>query len=125
MKEHADKNCEICGAHFTDVARLMEHSRVHSKARPFKCDLCDCEYKSPKALKDHWNFIHSIKNRCSYCKKYCEDYLSLTRHQCLVKRCKFCKEEVVAGHLPVHQRHCYNKVLNIVYAAEPWLLDWL
>ena len=33
--------CPTCHRHFGHQSRLVIHERVHSKQRPFRCDVCD------------------------------------------------------------------------------------
>lgn len=50
--------CELCGKHFTQKGGLLNHSRIHTGARPFKCQECGRGFTQKCNLTRH-NRIHT------------------------------------------------------------------
>lgn len=45
--------CTFCTKEFDHAAHLIQHIRVHTGEKPFKCPLCFRSFKSNQALKYH------------------------------------------------------------------------
>ncbi|GBM90710.1 Zinc finger protein 83 [Araneus ventricosus] len=50
--------CDKCSKKFRFESRLIEHYRVHTGGKPFKCDQCAFAYSSNRNLKKHQNKKH-------------------------------------------------------------------
>lgn len=56
-----DKNhdCPNCGKPFPSKSKLERHQTVHTGARPYPCDKCDCAYTQKGSLEFHQLRKHS------------------------------------------------------------------
>ena len=50
--------CEICFKSFRDRAKLKRHAVVHTKEKPFACDICLLRYTTPGNLSAHVKLKH-------------------------------------------------------------------
>ena len=54
-------NCKICGQTFTKKKNLDQHSKIHSKHKPFQCSICP-KRSHRKADKNRHEKIHAYKD---------------------------------------------------------------
>ncbi|KER28741.1 hypothetical protein T265_04527 [Opisthorchis viverrini] len=50
--------CEVCGKRAASQKDLKSHMRVHSRQRPFACDLCDWSFATSSNLYRHRRALH-------------------------------------------------------------------
>ncbi|KAH3774513.1 hypothetical protein DPMN_175895 [Dreissena polymorpha] len=61
--------CSECGAHVQRKA-ILSHLRLHTKDRPFKCNLCAKGFATGNCLRRHLQFHFGIAERkCEFCGK--------------------------------------------------------
>ena len=61
------KECQICGKMILD---LTLHMKVHSDIKPFKCEICDKEFKRKNELTAHQKYHTGAKPfKCKLCSK--------------------------------------------------------
>uniref|UniRef100_A0A182NWX9 C2H2-type domain-containing protein n=1 Tax=Anopheles dirus TaxID=7168 RepID=A0A182NWX9_9DIPT len=51
--------CEFCSKRFTLAGDLRVHRRIHTKEKPFRCDLCPAAFIMGKQLNKHRSAVHS------------------------------------------------------------------
>ena len=54
--------CSICGLTSSFKSSMRRHINNHSKARPYKCEVCQKSFKRKDYLKQHAQFCHSNEN---------------------------------------------------------------
>ena len=70
--------CNICDEQFSYSTHLKNHKRTHTGEKPYKCNICDMNFTQRASLKTHL-LIHSGERpyKCDLCSK------SFRRIQCL------------------------------------------
>ncbi|KAG5446853.1 Zinc finger protein 579 [Clonorchis sinensis] len=58
MDKLAKHECAVCKRWFEDTRKLLHHSVVHTKQRPFVCVLCAKAYSQNEALRQHQRTKH-------------------------------------------------------------------
>ncbi|CAG9093495.1 unnamed protein product [Plutella xylostella] len=63
--------CTICDHRVRSQLDLETHLRVHTKERPYECNLCDGKYKTTAQLALHKRQVHDKEKShlCQYCSK--------------------------------------------------------
>jgi len=61
--------CEKCSRNFRFKNDLVEHTRTHTKERPFNCKVCGRNFRQKSHLWTHISTVHSTF-RCSNCTQY-------------------------------------------------------
>ncbi|GFY57539.1 hypothetical protein TNIN_391391 [Trichonephila inaurata madagascariensis] len=52
--------CQFCGRTFNQKAHLVQHLRIHTGERPFKCSKCDKCFKRNESLRYHFMTVHGF-----------------------------------------------------------------
>ncbi|XP_055682686.1 zinc finger protein 62 homolog [Lutzomyia longipalpis] len=110
-KKHNLHLCHLCGQGTTSLNHYIEHLRLHSGLRPFKCDKCGKGFAQKQGLRLH-SKTHSDAREfaCNTCSKAFRRSSHLKNH--LVTHsgaknfaCKICdKTYTTAGSLSIHMR---------------------
>lgn len=45
--------CDVCGGGFTTSSSLVKHKRIHTGERPYQCDFCPMRFTALGTLKNH------------------------------------------------------------------------
>lgn len=77
--------CSECGKRFTELQKLIAHSRRHAGEKPYKCSWCETEFVYKSTFVRHMRqrdlkmaFTHS----CTLCDKQFMGALAFQRHTC-------------------------------------------
>ncbi|KAJ0179609.1 hypothetical protein K1T71_005321 [Dendrolimus kikuchii] len=85
MLSHNGKTqeCKECGKVFYTVGALKIHKRVHNGDRPYKCEICEREFRQWSDLKYHKISLHSQEKlfKCDFCEKEFARKYSLNVHR--------------------------------------------
>lgn len=107
------KLCEYCGL---ATKQLEPHLSIHTKLKPFLCDLCGHRSRSKVRITDHILAIHTNERRykCRYCGKGFSYYSDQNRHEIsahtkqykyiceICKKC-FLKKNFLKAHQDTHE----------------------
>lgn len=55
--------CTICGKEFNRESNLLTHKRVHTREKPFQCDICKMRFGYKCSVKGHIINVHSETTR--------------------------------------------------------------
>ena len=71
-----------CQREFWNFGDMRNHSKCHSDAKPFKCELCEKSFKGKNGLASH-TLLHTGERpfKCLICSFDCTDPAILKRHQ--------------------------------------------
>ncbi|XP_022094034.1 zinc finger protein 208-like [Acanthaster planci] len=95
--EKKSVTCRFCGKFCGFRARLLEHERVHTKERPFKCDKCEKTFSYGSALYKHRRAVHTDKELCDDGSKSC------------LHQCNLCDQTFqYAAWLKQHRSHAHK-----------------
>lgn len=81
-KSQAQFTCSFCGKEFNRRIRLVEHERVHTGERPFKCDMCEATFSQRANWRNHMQKTHlNVANyKCNLCERQFKQRRLLTNH---------------------------------------------
>ena len=77
------RECSVCGKKFTNKSHFVEHSRIHTGEKPFKCNLCVTKFNRKHDLHRHYLKKHMGEvepYKCTVCSKQFMILSSLRRH---------------------------------------------
>ncbi|XP_028273868.1 oocyte zinc finger protein XlCOF6-like isoform X2 [Parambassis ranga] len=89
--------CSECGKRFTELQKLVAHSRRHTGEKPYKCSQCETEFAYKSTFNRHMR-QHDLKmaHTCTLCEKQFMGALAFQRHMCGALRktfvCFLCPE---------------------------------
>jgi len=74
--------CTYCAKKFTEKSKLIAHTRVHTKEKPFKCSQCPKGFTEKSTLKLHVKTVHENYRpfQCEFCPKAFTQKIALTKH---------------------------------------------
>ena len=73
--------CELCDKRFTTSSHLSEHMQTHTGAKPFKCELCGKGFAASSYLPAHMRTLTGEKPyRCELCGKGFTQFFNLSTH---------------------------------------------
>ncbi|XP_038052002.1 zinc finger protein OZF-like isoform X2 [Patiria miniata] len=110
-----DRDCKICGYHFSSTYALKMHQAVHTKTRDYICDVCGKGYGNQKRLQSHRSIHSNAKSYlCEVCGKGFLNITLLSTHRlvhgkeklCLCTTCgkKFSTKTGVKNHEKSHMK---------------------
>jgi hypothetical protein len=53
------RNCPVCDKHFQRNSHLKRHLLIHTKEKPFQCDICGRSFNQSSSMKSHKQSVHS------------------------------------------------------------------
>lgn len=69
--------CDHCDAAFIKLGYLKKHSIVHTKVRPYTCQICEKGYDQKKALARHYANVHNDPSLLQSFPKICQYKVAL------------------------------------------------
>lgn len=108
--------CYICGEKLSNSFYLSEHLKGHdlNDMRPYKCELCQADFKFKKSIKEHMRRVHTVSTltgtyECDQCSRKFKNDSTLQKHKKrhLPKphKCRYCgKGWVYKSELEQHER---------------------
>ncbi|XP_038211858.1 zinc finger protein OZF-like [Zerene cesonia] len=63
--------CNICSRRFISPSRLKEHTLIHTKEKPFMCDMCNKGFRNSRLMMVHKRQVHDKEKHhlCQFCSK--------------------------------------------------------
>ena len=105
-----DHACAICGRQCAQPSKLIEHIRVHTGERPYKCDTCGVCFAANSNLRKHQLVLHSRKQvagRTCAASAACAEVFKCVK-------CRICCRHKSALH-----SHVMNKHNTVVKTRSP------
>ncbi|EEC06575.1 zinc finger protein, putative, partial [Ixodes scapularis] len=82
MTDSGPFTCPVCARSFVQRTHLMDHMRIHTGERPFRCDLCPLAFTQKS-----WNLsmhLHTHTGerpfKCGYCSRAFADRSNMRKH---------------------------------------------
>ncbi|KAK2724043.1 zinc finger protein 765-like [Artemia franciscana] len=119
--------CSVCKKILTRSGGLVNHFRLHTNEKPFKCVHCSVYFRTKDARRRHE--ISHLKGEdryqiCEICgKKYRREYLSThkkdhTGHNCTICGCHFSTGGILKKHRKEHLKTTENAIIDIKVPSE-------
>ena len=125
---HSDErpyHCQYpaCQKSFATQSTLINHLKVHTDGKPYKCLECDNSFTLLLEYKQHVRQAHpDTENRCSDCYKVLPDMASLESHRSVEHRleCEICgKTFARLAYLQLHvEVHSGERVYNCKFCSQ-------
>ena len=77
-----NKVCELCGKSFAKRSDLINHRRIHTREKPYKCRFCSKRYSDPSNLNKHEKRHPQFSSGflCEACRRSFEGRRGYTNH---------------------------------------------
>ena len=101
----ADLTCTVCAKEYRWHCRLIEHMRVHTREKPYKCKTCCALFSLKSNLVRHRKVQHTTgtaKQVCAICAKKGSGKSPLADHTCAVCAQEFRYPSDLIQHMRVH-----------------------
>lgn len=123
-----DFRCEVCGRHFSQLRRLINHAACHKPEKSSQCEQCGKSFARRDKLLRHM-FVHSEEKMfsCHVCEKRfsrrdkLSDHLKSHQtdeiHNCNVCQRQFLRPDILKQHLKMHlmsDKHQCSECLRFV-----------
>ncbi|CAG0885426.1 unnamed protein product [Cyprideis torosa] len=106
--------CDFCGIYYR---RVIEHRRIHTHEKPWKCDQCDQSYAAKDSLyrhkRSHSEDLGFVCAECGYSSRYgsqfkrhMERHHNIKRYKCFACQRPFESSWKVKKHMSVHSGRC-------------------
>ena len=50
--------CDVCDEAFRQLGHLQSHMRIHTNEKPYECDVCEMKFRQSGTLKKHMRCCH-------------------------------------------------------------------
>ncbi|KOB63556.1 putative Zn finger protein, partial [Operophtera brumata] len=95
--------CAPCGRRFVTKSRLDIHVSVHTKDRPFECNICHAKFRLKLCMNLHIRRVHDKEKShlCQYCSKSFFKKHHLQLHLSTCGKC-FGSRTIMKNHILIH-----------------------
>ncbi|XP_034490257.1 zinc finger protein 567-like isoform X2 [Drosophila innubila] len=82
LRSQTEFTCSHCGKDFDRRIRLVEHERIHTGERPFKCEVCGASFAQRANWQSHMKTTHlKVANfKCDFCARDFKQRRLLNNH---------------------------------------------